>query len=612
VLPTGVEAVTGKAITKESQDQIAKALSFFNTFLLIFAAIALLVGGFMMFNTFAITVAQRTRENGLLRALGASRRQVMGSVLAEAVGVGAIASLLGVGAGIVVAVGLKSLMAAIGIEIPAAGVVISPRSMLIAFCTGLIVTVLSAISPARKAAKVSPIAAMQLGVAGSSGYGSKQRILVGLAVSVAGIATLLLGLFGDVPRQVQLIGLGALLVFFGVSILGRTIALPLSRGIGWPLARARGVTGELARENAMRNPKRTAASASALMIGVGVVGLITIFVASIHTSVEHSINNTFTGDVVVDSGGGLAGGVDPAIVTRLNGVAQVDVAAGLRSGLAKIGGSGVIVSASEPDKLLKVMDIKAKSGSASDLGTDGLAVFSKVASDHNWRVGSTVDAAFAKTGQQRMRIALIYGDNTQLGSYFMTTAAYEANFAAQFDHEVFVKIAPDTNTTTAVRAIEQVTRDYPGVKVLTRSQYVDNQMKPLDQLLSLVYALLGLAIIIALLGIANTLTLSISERVREIGLLRAVGMTRAQLRSMIRWESVIIALQGTFLGLLIGIFFGWALVRALHDQGITEFTIPVTSLVIIVVAACVAGMLAAITPGRRAARLDLLKAVVSE
>ena len=612
VLPPGTEAVTGATVTKENQTQIQKGLSFFSTFLLIFAVVALLVGAFMMFNTFAITVAQRTRENGLLRALGASRRQVLASVLLEAFVVGVIASVVGLGLGILVAIGLKDLMSALGIDIPAQSVTVQASSMIIALVVGVVVTLFAAISPARKAAKVSPVAAMQIGVAGSTGYGSKQRIFVGLGVLGAGIAALFVGLFAKIGSPVQLVGAGVLLVFFGVSILGRTIALPLSRTIGSPLPKARGITGDLARENAMRNPKRTAASASALMIGVGVVAFITVFASSTRASVSHSINTGFSGDVVIDTGGGIFGGVDPALARRLDALPQVDVAAGIRQGLAKVAGNAVVVQAGDPARLLKIMDIKPRAGSAAALDANSIGVYKTVADDKNWSVGSTVPVLFAKTGQRMMRVALIYGDNTQAGNYFMSLSAYRPNFASQFDHEVFVAKASDVSTASALSAIDSVTRDYPGVKVLDRAQYVDNQMSAVNRLLALVYVLLALAIVIALMGIANTLALSISERVREIGLLRAVGMTRSQLRSTIRWESVIIALQGTVLGLLIGVFFGWALVSALSDQGITRFSVPLLTLVGVVVLACVAGMVAAVQPGRRAARLDVLRAIVSE
>jgi len=612
VLPDGTEALTGKAITAESQSAIRKALSFFNTFLLIFAVIALLVGGFMMFNTFAITVAQRTRENGLLRALGASRRQILGSVLIEAFLVGLIASLVGIAAGVGVAIGLKNLLSAVGVEIPAQGVVVRPGTEVIALAMGIVVTMAAAVSPARKAAKVPPIAAMQLGMAGSTGYGSKQRVLVGSVVLAAGVGALLWGLFGDVSQPVRLVGAGALLVFFGVSILGRTVALPLSRLIGAPLPRLRGITGEIARENAMRNPKRTAASASALMIGVGLVGFITIFVSSAKASIDDSISSGFTGDIVLDTGGGVGGGVDPALAERVAKLPEVAAAAGLRQGVAQIGGSGTFLQAGDPATLFSIMRIDPRAGSVDDLDANSLAVYDQTARDKHWTIGSQVPAVFAKTGPRTLRVALIYSDNTQAGNYLLSRSGYEANFAGQFDSRVLIKKAPGVSTAAALAAVRTVSRDYPGVELLDKAQYTHNQTAPFDQLLALIYALLGLAIVIALLGIANTLALSITERTREVGLLRAVGMTRSQLRSAIRWESVIIALQGTVLGLVIGVFFGWSLVAAMHDQGITVFRIPLLSLLVVVLIAALAGMVAAVPPSRRAARLDVLRAVVSD
>ncbi|HST48521.1 ABC transporter permease [Jatrophihabitans sp.] len=612
VLPAGTEAITGKAITAENQSAIRKALSFFNTFLLIFAVIALLVGGFMMFNTFAITVAQRTRENGLLRALGASRRQVLGSVLIEAFLVGLIASLVGMVAGVGVAVGLKNLLKATGVDIPAQGVVVRPGTEIIALVVGIGVTVVAALSPARRAAKVPPVAAMQLGVAGGTGYGSRQRILVGAAVLTAGVASLLWGLFGGVSQPVRLVGAGALLVFFGMSVLGRSVASPLSRLIGAPLPRLRGITGEIARENAMRNPGRTAASASALMIGVGLVGFITIFVSSAKASIDHSISSGFTGDIVLDTGGGVGGGVDPALAERVAKLPEVAVAAGLRQGVAQIGGAGTFLQAGDPATLLSIMRIDPREGSVNDLDAGSIAVYDKTARDKRWTIGSQIPAVFAKTGPRTLRLALIYSDNTQAGNYLLSRSGYEANFAGQFDSKVLIRKAPGVSTAAALAAVGTVAKDYPGVDLLDKAQYTHNQTAPFNQLLALIYALLGLAIVIALLGIANTLALSITERTREVGLLRAVGMTRSQLRSAIRWESVIIALQGTLLGLAIGIFFGWSLVAAMHDQGITVFRVPVISLLAVVLIAAVAGMIAAVPPSRRAAKLDVLRAVVSD
>jgi putative ABC transport system permease protein len=612
VLPAGTEAVTGKAITAETQSALRKALSFFYTFLLIFAVVAVLVGGFMMFNTFAITVAQRTRENGLLRALGASRRQILASVLIEALAVGVIASILGIFAGLAVAIGLKNLLIAVGVDIPSQGLVLTSTTVVICLVVGIGVTLLAALSPARKAAKVPPIAAMQLGVAGSTGYGSKQRIYVGLAVLGLGVTALMLGLFSGIASPVTVVGAGALLVFFGVSILGRTVSLPLSRVIGAPLPRTRGITGELARENAMRNPKRTAASASALMIGVGLVGFITIFVASTKASINDAIDKGFTGDIVLDSGGGLVGGVDPGLAQRVAAVPEVEAASGLRQGLAQVDGKAVIVQAGDPASIFQIMKIDVRQGSTSDLGATGIGIYRKVADDKHWTIGSAVPVNFAKTGHQTLHVAVVYGENAQAGNYFLGTKAYNANFPSNLDSKVFVKMREGVSQATALAAVKQAAQAYPGVKVLDRGQYKAEQTKFFNQLLALVYALLGLAIIIALLGIANTLALSIAERTRELGLLRAVGMTRSQLRSAIRWEAVIIALLGTVLGLVIGIFFGWALVTALHDQGVTVFRLPVTTLLIVVVLAALAGALAAMPPSRRAAKLDVLRAVVTE
>jgi putative ABC transport system permease protein len=415
-----------------------------------------------------------------------------------------------------------------------------------------------------------------------------------------------------VQQPVTVVGVGALLVFFGVSILGRTVSLPLSRVIGAPLPRLRGVTGEIARENAMRNPKRTAASASALMIGVGLVCFITIFVSSTKASINRSVDRAFTGDIVLDSGGGFFGGVDPGLAGKLGTLPEVAAASGLRQGLAQVDGKSILLQAADPNTVFGIMKVDPLQGSTADLGADAIAVYKNVAKDNGWTVGSQVPVVFAKTGHQTLRVALIYGENAQAGNYLLGLPAYQANYASQLDSKVLVKQAHGISTATAVAAVKRVAQAYPGVKVLDRAQYKSEQTKPFDRLLALVYALLGLAIIIALLGITNTLALSITERVRELGLLRAVGMTRSQLRSAIRWESVIIALQGTALGIVIGVFFGWALVRALHDQGITVFRLPLTNLAIVVVLASLAGIIAAVPPSRHAAKLDVLRAVVSE
>jgi putative ABC transport system permease protein len=613
-LPHGLEAITGAALTKETQDQFQKAMSFFNTFMLIFAVIALLVGAFMIFNTFSITVAQRTQENGLLRALGASRRQVLGSVLIEALAVGIIASAIGLAAGVGVAAGLKAMLSGLGFDLPAGGIVFSARTVIVAGLAGLAVTVVAAVSPARKAAKVPPVAAMHEMTVGSTGYGSKERVMVGTVILTLGMAALFTGLFSSLGNRIMVVGGGALLVFFGVSVLGRTVSLPLSRAIGAPLPWLRGVAGKLARLNAMRNPKRTAASASALMIGVGLVGFITILASSTTASVNSTIDHTFAGDIVIDSGGGLMGGVDPALAQRLDRLPQVSEATGVAMGAAEINGRVEQVAAVDPRTAGQIFDVGPVQGSIAGLGRTGIAVYSGVATARHLKLGSTVPVLFKDTGLRKLRVALIYRDATAAPAprYFLGTPAFDANFAVRYDSQVFIKKAPDASTAAALAAVRGIATKYSGTTVMDQAAFKAARAKPIQQMLMLVYALLALAILIALLGIGNTLALSIFERTRELGVMRAVGMTRQQLRATIRWESVIIALQGTVLGLLIGVFFGWALVLAMKNQGITVFSTPVLSLVIVVVLDALAGVAAAILPSRRAAKLNILRAIVSE
>lgn len=613
---SGAEAVTGEVVTKENQDFTAETMGVFTLFMQFFAVVALLVGAFMIFNTFSITVAQRTRENGLLRALGASRRQVLAMVLVEALVVGVLASLLGLAAGLGIAHGLKALLDGLGFGIPAGGLVFAPRTVVVALVAGTLVTLVAALSPARKAAKVAPVAAMQAVSVGSTGYGSRQRVLVGAVVLGAGVTALLLGLFADVGQPLALVGLGTLGVFLGTSVLGRTVSLPLSRAIGAPLPRLRGLPGELARENAMRNPKRTAAAASALMIGVGVVGIITIFVASMKATVDQGIERAFTGDLVVDAGASIDGGVDPGLAARLGALPEVGAATGLRVGPAVVDGEALLIGAVDPATAFELLDLQPREGSPSALGPNSIAVFDETAREQGLSIGSTVPVEFAATGTQELTVALVYGEeleaNGPAGTYFLSTAAYEANFSDRFDWQVYVKAAPGATLEQTTTAVEGVLADYPGVEAQDKATFAASITAQLDPMLALVYALLGLSIFIALLGIGNTLALSIVERTRELGLLRAVGMTRNQLRSTIRWESVVIAVQGTLLGLALGVLVGWALVRALADEGIDVFRVPVGTLAVVVLLGALAGMAAAVLPSRRAARLDVLKAVSSQ
>jgi len=472
----------------------------------------------------------------------------------------------------------------------------------------------AAVFPARKAAKVPPVAAMHEVAADSAGYGSTERIMVGAAILALGVAALFTGLFAHVANQIAIVGAGALLVFFGVSVLGRTVSLPLSRAVGAPLSWLRGVTGQLARQNAMRNPKRTAASASALMIGVGLVSFITILAASTTASVNSTIDRSFAGDIVIDSGGGPSGGVSPGLARQLNRLPQVSAATGVGIGAAAIFGKAEQISAVDPATAGKIFDVRPLRGSIGALGQTAIAVYSGVAAAHHLTLGSTVPVLFKDTGLQKLRVALIYGDSIAAPAprYFLGTPAFDANFTIRFDSQVFVKKARAVTTVAALAAVRKIAAGYSGTEVMDQSAYKQSRAKPIQQELMLVYALLALAILIALLGIGNTLALSIFERTHELGLMRAVGMTRRQLRATIRWESMIIALQGTVLGLLIGVFFGWALVLAMKDQGLTVFSLPWLNMLIVVMLAAVAGVVAAILPSRRAAKINIIHAIVGE
>jgi putative ABC transport system permease protein len=612
VLPDQVEVVTGTAIMEEARDIVEQGMSFFNLFMLVFAFVALFVGAFIIFDTFFITVAQRTREHALLRAIGASRRQVLASVMVEAVAVGLVASGIGVAGGFVVAQGLQGLLLLGGIDMPLTSTVFQPATGMWAMAAGMAITVVAAISPARKASKVPPVVAMHGVAAGSTGYGSKERIMVGAGIVVAGIAALTYGLFANPGNALALVGAAAVAVFFGVTVLGRTVALPLSRFIGWPIAHGRGIAGHLARENAMRNPKRTAATAAALMIGVGLVSLVTLFAASMKASIGSAIDEKFLGDFAITSPAMAgSGGLDPALGDRLNELPEVDVAGGIQSKAAEVAGAPYQLLATDLESL-QIFDVEPLQGTAADLGPDSIAVFRDKAAELGLEIGDPVPVRFTLTGLQQLRVAMIYGENMPAGDWFVGVAAFQKHVAEQFDFQVFVRKAPGVSAAAALAAVTREVERYPGAKVLDQTEYKAEMTAGLDQMLGLVYTLLALSVVIALLGIGNTLALSILERIRELGVLRAVGMTRPQLRSAVRWESVIIAVQGTALGLVVGVLFGWALVRALADDGIDVFELPVTSLAIVVVLGALAGVAASVLPARRAARIDVLRAVVAD
>jgi putative ABC transport system permease protein len=608
VVPDQVEVLTGAEITAEDQSDIKEGLGFFNTFLLTFALIALFVGSFIIYNSFSILVAQRGRDMALLRAIGASRRQVLGSVLLEAVVVGLIASVVGLAAGVGVASGLKVLLEAMGIDIPAGGVVLTSSTVVISLVAGLGVSVASALLPARRASRVAPVAAMRDVALDRSGS-SRRRAVIGTAVTALGGASIAQGLFAGGDSTLVAVGLGVALVFLGVAVLGPILARPLSRVLGSPLPRLKGMPGTLARENAMRNPKRTSATAAALMIGVALVGFITILASSTKASISDSMDTSFTGDLVIDSGTFAGGGLDPQLASDVAALPEVAAVSGLRNVPAEIDGSSTMLVGVDSATIAAVFDLGVTDGALADLGSTEIALQADEATSHGWAMGDTIPVRFAETGVQQLTVAALYEDADLAGPYVVGNAVLEANVADQFDSMVFVRLADGVDLDTGRAAVTETAAQNPLAEVKDRDAFTAAMGEEIDMLLNLIYALLALAVIIALLGIANTLALSIFERTRELGLLRAVGMTRAQVRATVRWESVIIALLGTTLGLAIGTSFGWVMVQALEDQGLNTFAIPVTQLAVVVAIAGIAGVLAAVLPARRAAKLDVLEAI---
>jgi putative ABC transport system permease protein len=609
-VPAKYEVLTGADLAKQTADEISRGLNFFNYALLGFAGVALFVGAFLIFNTFAIIVAQRTRELALLRCLGASRRQVLTSVLAESAIVGVLASLVGLAFGLVIAIGLRALLKGFGIDLPSTTLQFLPRTIVVSLAVGILVTLVSAVLPALKATRVPPVAALQPETAFAPTRFRKRRIVFGLLVTAAGVALLLAGLFQDEGNRLANIGAGAVIIFLGVAVLSPLIARPLAAVIGWPFARVFRLPGRLARENAMRNPRRTASTAAALMIGLALVAFVSILAASIKASATQVLDKSVAADYILTTQNFQP--ISTQVVTRLQDRPEVSEVTGVRMGSFKLNGAVKGLSGVDPQAYDQVVRTETTAGSLADLAQGGVAVKDTVAEDQGWKLGDDVPMEFPRNGVQQEPIRAIYKDNNLNGDYLIGLGEYAKGYTDQQDQLVLVKAAPGVAPATAKAAIEGALQDFPNVQVQDQAAYKASTAKQIDQLLGLVSALLGLAILIALFGIVNTLALSIFERVRELGLLRAVGATRRQLRSMIRWEGVIIAVLGAVLGLVIGAFFGWTMVRALKGEGFTAFAVPGGQLVAYVVAAGLAGILAAVLPGRRAAKVDMLRAITTE
>jgi putative ABC transport system permease protein len=589
----------------------ADFLGFFKTFLLAFAGIALIVGCFSINNTFSILVAQRTRESALLRAIGASQRQILGSVTAEALLIGIVASAIGIGVGVGLAHVLNALMTAAGFGIPSAGMGVSAAVLVTGMVTGVAITLIAAVVPAFRASRVAPLAALRDVAVDRSGA-SVVRAVAGTAITGLGAAAMVLATeVGDEPLLIA--GLGALATFVGVVLLGPVVARVAAGVIGTPVAMARGTTGRLARRNAMRNPKRTAGTASALMIGTAVVALFASLGSSIKQSFDDLLAESFGGDLVVRTDGFSGAGMPIGLAPEIEALDEVAVAAPLRDAPAVVDGEENFLLASDLDRMLTVADLGTISGDMSSMGAAEIAVSDAWADEHDVTVGSAIDVRFADGEAGRLRVVATYAEATLMGDLLVDTSVTDPHETDVSDFIILIGATDGADLAAVKSAVESVTAGAGDPLIETSDEYLEAQAAQLDQMLGLVYGLLALAVVIALIGITNTLTLSLHERTREIGLLRAVGQSRGALRATVRWESVIIAIFGTVGGLALGTFMCWGLVRAIAvSEGFGSFSPSVPTLVAVLAVALVAGVLAAARPARRASRLDVLAAIATD
>ena len=607
LVPEGYKGWTGKGLAEENQDDVQQALGFITTFLLVFAGIALFVGSFLIINTFSIIVAQRGRELALLRAIGASKRQVVRSVLLEAFLIGVVGATLGLLLGVVLAMGIKALFATIGLDLSGSGLVFAPRTVIAAYAVGILVTMVAAWVPARRAGSVPPVAAMRDSIDTGIGHHPVRR---GLEVGVLalGVVAFLYGLFVADSRELWWIGGGIVGLVLGTAFLAPFVGRPVISGLGRLYRAAFGSVGRMAEQNSVRNPGRTAATASALMIGMTLVALMGVVASSTTASVDKQIEETFRADYILSNAVGQPFSSTVADrVAKVDGVREVSP---VRFSSAQVDGGQLYVTAIDPRSFADVEQIEPTSGTA-DLDEDSVMLSTKHEGGRS--VGDTVEVTMGSSTKE-LTVVGFYDEIQAIGSpeVLMSVDTVEAMNGSAADNWAFIFLDSGADKAQVESDIEQIVDRQPLVTLKDQAGYADEQRASINQLLYLIYALLGLAIVIAVLGIVNTLGLSVMERTREVGLLRAVGLSRRQLRRMITLESVTIALLGALLGIVLGVIAGVAIQRALVDDGITELAIPWVQMLVFVGLAGVIGVLAALLPARRASRMDILRAISTE
>jgi putative ABC transport system permease protein len=610
-LPDGVEVITGQEATEEDQQDIGGIVNIFGTVLLGFAFVTLFVSAFLINNTFNIVVGQRVRELALLRAIGATERQVGVSVMLEAAAVGLLASLIGFGLGIVTALGLNAVLNAAGFGAGETKLVITPAAFIAAFVVGVLVTLVAAALPAFRATTIPPIAGIRDGFA-FGGLSQRTRSIIGGLMTLLGLLLLANALFNR-STTIALVGgmiVGALLTFLGVALLSSGIASPASLAIGALFSRIFRIPGRLAKQNAARSPRRTASTASALMIGLALVSMALVVGNSIKATFADTLGTSVKADWLVQTDSFFGFSAD--VVDELEALPELTDLSPGRVGQMEVVGSKKNFTAVEFGALTQLFDLDIQEGGV-DADTRGLMIHSDPAEDLGVGVGDTVAATFQQGGVVELPIVAVFDDTSALQSnWLIDMETYEENFA---EREVFFAAARTAEGSTpgeARAAIEGALEDHPELKVQDKEEVQKDSEEQLDQFLLVINVFLLMAIVIAFIGIVNTLALSVFERTRELGLLQAVGMTTRQVRRMIRVEAVIVAVFGALLGVIVGLVFGFAVASALPDDFVSTISPPWVQIVFLVILAAILGVIAAIWPARRASRLNILEAITVE